>query len=121
MNETFDSKHFRLEKIRNGIYAAIAKEGGGAAANAGFIDLGDTTIVFDTFNTQQASEDLKYAAETITNKPVTWVINSHWHGDHIRGNQTFKESTIISSQMTYDKMKTAHPSRINKQKMIFMI
>ncbi|ENQ3078917.1 MBL fold metallo-hydrolase [Bacillus cereus] len=116
MNETFDSKHFRLEKIRNGIYAAIAKEGGGAAANAGFIDLGDTTIVFDTFNTQQASEDLKYAAETITNKPVTWVINSHWHGDHIRGNQTFKESTIISSQMTYDKMKTAHPSRINKQK-----
>lgn len=116
MNETFDSKHFRLEKIRNGIYAAIAKEGGGAAANAGFIDLGDTTIVFDTFNTQQASEDLKYAAETITNKPVTWVINSNWHGDHIRGNQTFKESTIISSQMTYDKMKTAHPSRINKQK-----
>ncbi|WP_231401753.1 hypothetical protein [Bacillus sp. 123MFChir2] len=37
MNEEFDNKHFRLEKIRNGIYAAIAKEGGGAAANAGFI------------------------------------------------------------------------------------
>ncbi|SFC46658.1 Glyoxylase, beta-lactamase superfamily II [Bacillus sp. 491mf] len=116
MNEEFDSKHFRLEKIRNGIYAAIAKEGSGAAANAGFIDLGDTTIVFDTFNTQQASEDLKYAAEAITNQPVTWVINSHWHGDHIRGNQTFKDSTIISSEMTYDKMKTTHPSRITKQK-----
>ncbi|MEH6892188.1 MBL fold metallo-hydrolase [Bacillus sp. JJ864] len=116
MNETFDSKHFRLEKIRNGIYAAIAKEGGGAAANAGFIDLGDTTIIFDTCNTQQASQDLKYAAETITNQPVTWVINSHWHGDHIRGNQTFQNSTIISSEMTYDEMKTTHPSRINKQK-----
>lgn len=109
-------KHFRIEKIRNGIYAAIAKEGGGAAANAGFIDLGDKTIIFDTFNTQQAAEDLKYAAEKITNQPVTWVINSHWHGDHIRGNQTFQNSTIISSEMTYDEMETTHPSRINKQK-----
>ncbi|MGG2014141.1 MBL fold metallo-hydrolase [Bacillus sp. S10(2024)] len=116
MNKEFNSKHFKLEKIRNGIYAAIVKEGGGAAANAGFIDLGGTTIVFDTFNTQQSSLDLKYAAETIANQPVTWVINSHWHGDHIRGNQTFKGSTIISSQMTYDEMKIAHPSRISKQK-----
>ncbi|MED0986315.1 MBL fold metallo-hydrolase [Bacillus paramycoides] len=116
MDTDFLSKHFSLEKVSDGIYAAIAKEGGGAVANAGFIDLGDKTIVFDAFNTQQAAEDLKYIAEKITNRPVTWVINSHWHGDHIRGNQVFKDSTIISSQITYDKMKDIHPSRIDKQK-----
>ncbi|WP_246199929.1 MBL fold metallo-hydrolase [Salirhabdus euzebyi] len=43
-------------------------------------------MVFDTFNTQQASEDLKMIAEKATNNQVTWVVNSHWHGDHIRGN-----------------------------------
>ncbi|QED46287.1 MBL fold metallo-hydrolase [Cytobacillus dafuensis] len=116
MSEEFLSKHFRLEKVREGIYAAIAKEGGGAVANAGFVDLGDKTIVLDTFNTQQAAKDLKDIAEKITNRPVTWVINSHWHGDHIRGNQTFKDCHIISSQNTYDKMKEVHPSRINNQK-----
>ncbi|MGG2065235.1 MBL fold metallo-hydrolase [Bacillus sp. S14(2024)] len=116
MNEEYFSKHFSLEKVSEGIYVAIAREGGGAVANAGFIDLGDKTIVFDTCNTQQAAEDLKYIAEKITNRPVTWVINSHWHGDHIRGNQTFKGSNIISSQITYEKMKDIHPSRINKQK-----
>ncbi|MGE7926023.1 MBL fold metallo-hydrolase [Viridibacillus arvi] len=115
MGELF-SKHFTLEKISQNVYAAIAKEGSGSVANAGFVDLGDKSIVFDTFNTQQASEDLKNIAERVTNQPVTWVINSHWHGDHIRGNQTFKESKIISSEVTYSKMKKNHPSRISKQK-----
>ncbi|RIW28692.1 MBL fold metallo-hydrolase [Bacillus salacetis] len=116
MDENFNSKHFSLEKVSDGIYAAIAKEGGGALANAGFADLGDQIIIFDTFNTQQASQDLKDAAEFITNKPVTTVMNSHWHGDHIRGNQVFTDSTIISSETTFSKMKELHPSRIRKQK-----
>ncbi|WP_102272938.1 MBL fold metallo-hydrolase [Cytobacillus massiliigabonensis] len=116
MNGIFQSKHFKLEKLRANVYAAIAKEGGGAAANAGFVDLGEKVIVFDTFNTQQASQDLKHLAESITNHPVTWVINSHWHGDHIRGNQTFKDRIIISSESTYTKMKDIYPSRIAAQK-----
>ncbi len=116
MNNAFCSKHFKLEQIGKGIYAAIAKEGGGAVANAGFVDLGDKIIVFDTFNTQQASKDLKLIAEKITNRPVSWVVNSHWHGDHIRGNQTFKDTIIISSEITYSKIRDVHPSRFSKQK-----
>ncbi|XXM72331.1 MBL fold metallo-hydrolase [Lysinibacillus sphaericus] len=116
MLEGFTSKHFTLEKVSANVYAAIAKEGSGSVANAGFIDLGDKLMVFDTFNTQQASADLRDIAEKVTEQPVTWVINSHWHGDHIRGNQTFKDCTIISSEITYSKMKESHPSRIMKQK-----
>lgn len=112
----FYSKHFQLEKVSNGVYAAIAKEGGGSVGNAGFIDLGNQTIVFDTFNTPQAAEDLKRAVKRETSSPITWVVNSHYHGDHIRGNQIFTESTIISSQTTYEKMQEIHPTRIAKQK-----
>ncbi|HET7579995.1 MAG TPA: MBL fold metallo-hydrolase [Bacillales bacterium] len=82
---TFSNKHFKLEKLRDGIYAAIAKPEGGAVGNAGFIDLGGRTLVFDTFNTHQAAEDLRWVAEKVTGCSVSWVINSHWHGDHIRG------------------------------------
>nr|WP_304214364.1 MBL fold metallo-hydrolase [Fredinandcohnia onubensis] len=112
----FFSRHFNLEKVSEGIYAAIAKDGGGAIGNAGFIDLGDKTIVFDTFNTQQAAEDLRNIAESITNTPVSWVINSHFHGDHIRGNQVFKDCNIVSSQTTLQQMKENHPERIAEQK-----
>lgn len=111
-----DSKHFTLERVSKYVYAAIAKNGSGSVANAGFVDLGDNLIIFDTFNTQQASEELKSIAEKVTNHSVTWVVNSHWHGDHIRGNQTFRGRNIISSEITYSKMKKNHPSRINKQK-----
>jgi cyclase len=116
LTERFKSKHFNLEKVTPNVYAAIAKEGGGSAANAGFVDLGDKVIVFDTFNTQQASKDLRDIAEKVTELPIKWVINSHWHGDHIRGNQTFTNCDIISSEITYEKMKEIHPSRISKQK-----
>lgn len=110
------SVHFDLIKLAEGIYAAIAKDGGGAIANAGFVDLGDQTIVFDTFNTQQAAQDLKVMAESITGKTVSYVINSHGHGDHTRGNQVFTDSIIVSSHLTYETMKTLHPDRIAKQK-----
>lgn len=112
----YTSKHFNLERVSKGIYAAIAKDGSGSVGNAGFIDLGGKTIIFDTFNTQQAAEDLKNLAENITNQPVSWVVNSHWHGDHIRGNQVFKNCNIVSSQTTLQKMKENHPQRIAKQK-----
>jgi cyclase len=112
----FYSKHFNLEKVSDGIFAAIAKDGGGALGNAGFVDLGGKTLVFDTFNTQQAAEDLRNLAENITNQPVSWVINSHFHGDHIRGNQVFKDCTIVSSQTTLQQMKENHPERIAEQK-----
>lgn len=113
---TFSSKHLELEKLRDGIYAAIAKSGGGAVGNAGFIDLGGRTLVLDTFNTQQVAEDLRWVAEKVTGCSVTWVINSHWHGDHIRGNQVFKDCKILSNEKTYQKMKAVHPERIKNHK-----
>ncbi|MBY6036572.1 MBL fold metallo-hydrolase [Fictibacillus nanhaiensis] len=112
----YRSNHFELHKMKEGIYAAISKDGGGAVGNAGFIDLGNRTIVFDTFNTQQAAMDLKHCAEELTNRPVSWVVNSHYHGDHIRGNQVFLNSGILSSEQTYKKIKEVQPSRIASQK-----
>ncbi|WNB90865.1 MBL fold metallo-hydrolase [Bacillus sp. NEB1478] len=117
MTKDYQSKHFTLEKVRDGIYGAIAKDGGGAVGNAGFIDLGDQTIIFDTFNTPQAALDLKNMAEELTNRPITWVVNSHYHGDHIRGNQVFSSSHILASETTFTEMKENHPARIEKQKL----
>jgi glyoxylase-like metal-dependent hydrolase (beta-lactamase superfamily II) len=89
------SKHFRLEELAGGVYAAIATEEGSAVGNAGIVDLGGETLVFDTFMTPAAARDLQATAERLTGNPVTYVINSHWHNDHIRGNQVFPSTTHI--------------------------
>jgi len=92
-----DSKHFRLQQLAEGVYAAIHREGGGAIGNAGIVDLGDRTLVYDTFIAPQPAEDLRAAAEALTGRPVDTVINSHWHSDHMWGNQVFGQDTDILS------------------------
>jgi glyoxylase-like metal-dependent hydrolase (beta-lactamase superfamily II) len=96
-----DSKHFRLQQLADGVYAAIHIDGGAAIGNAGIVDLGDRTLIYDTFLTPQAAEDLRTAAEALTGRPIDAVINSHWHNDHIWGNQVFGANTeIISTEET---------------------
>jgi cyclase len=95
------SEHFRLEELAEGVYAAIHIGGGAAIGSAGIVDLGDRTLIYDTFLSPQAAADLPGAAEALTGRPVDVVINSHWHNDHIWGNQVFDTDTdIISTEET---------------------
>jgi len=101
------SKHFRLEQLADGVYAAIGVEGTGSGSNAGIIDLGDRTLVFDTFLTPQAAANLRVAAEQLTGRPVSYIINSHWHSDYIQGNQAFApETPIIATARTGELIAT---------------
>jgi cyclase len=92
-----DSKHFRLQQLADGVYAAIHIAGGAAIGNAGIVDLGDRTLIYDAFIAPQAAQDLRTAAEALTGRPIDTVIDSHWHNDHIWGNQVFGASTDIIS------------------------
>lgn len=107
------STHFRLHYVADSVIAAIAAPGSGAVGNASIIDLGDIAMVVDTFATIQAAEDLKAAAEYITGKPVSYVINTHWHSDHTSGNQVFSPaSPIISTAVTREVMDTFARERL---------
>ncbi len=82
--------------------------------NAGFVDLGDHTVVFDTFvNTAPASE-LKEAAERATGRPVDFVFNSHAHRDHIRGNQVFPKATVVATEKAAEVMVNAWKARTER-------
>ena len=101
MTHKIYSRHFNVEQLADGVFALIHREGGWAIANAGIIDLGEITLVFDTFITVEAGTDLRNAAEKLTGNPVSKVINTHYHNDHIWGNQAFdRETDIISSSET---------------------
>ena len=96
-----ESTHFRIEQMADGVYAAIHIDGGAAIGNAGIVDLGDRTLVYDSLFTPQAAEDLRAVAEALFGRPIDMVIDSHWHNDHIWGNQAFDASTdIISTEET---------------------
>jgi len=103
-----DSKHFRLQQLAEGVYAAIHREGGAAIGNAGIVDLGDRTLIFDTFISPQAAQDPRDAAEALTGRPVDTVINSHWHSDHMWGNQVFgQDADVLSTEKTHSLIVAA--------------
>ena len=111
--EIEQSDHFRIEPLGEGVYAAIHRPGGSATCNAGIVDLGDETLVFDPFLTPEAAGDLKRVAEDLTGNPVRMVVNSHHHNDHIRGNQVFDEGTrIFATPWTIDAISQIEPETI---------
>jgi glyoxylase-like metal-dependent hydrolase (beta-lactamase superfamily II) len=98
-------RHFQLERIASRVYAAIAAWGGAAHSNAGIVDLGGRTLIYDALGTPQAAEELRDAAEQLTGRSVAYVINSHIDHDHWLGNQVFgSKVTIIATHETRERM-----------------
>ena len=96
-----DSANFKIVKLSDGVWACIHKFGGKAICNVGVIDNGNETIIFDSFLSPDAAQELLTAIENSDISPVKYVINSHYHNDHIRGNQVFgKDVKIISTKRT---------------------
>jgi glyoxylase-like metal-dependent hydrolase (beta-lactamase superfamily II) len=97
-------RHFRLERVGPGVHAAIAAPTGFGLCNSGIVDLGGATVVFDSMLTPMAGAALARAAERCTGRKAAWVVNSHWHGDHVWGNSAFLGGHVVSSRRVRDVM-----------------
>jgi cyclase len=78
---------FQLVKVADGVYAAIAKPGGLASGNAGFVVGDDGVVIVDTFFTPTAIEELISEIGKLTQQPLKQAVNTHYHLDHTGGNQ----------------------------------
>src|SRR6185369_14620155 len=85
---------FQLVKVAEGVYAAIATPGGLASGNAGFVIGDDGVLVFDTFLTPAALEELIGEIEKLTKLPIKFAVNSHYHLDHTGGNQVLAARSV---------------------------
>src|SRR5260370_31785584 len=72
---------FTIKKMGDGVYAAIANEGGKAGSNAGFVIGSDGVLVVDTLQDAGIPRDLLADIRNLTNLPIPSVINPHYHLD----------------------------------------
>jgi len=82
---------FKVEKLADGVYAAVRTDPPGLMvdANCLFIVNDADVVVVDA---PEASADLIAALRRITPKPVTYLINTHWHDDHVIGNALWRKA-----------------------------
>jgi cyclase len=106
------SSNFRIEQLAPGVWAAIHNDHyGRAICNAGIIDMGDKTLIFDPFMSPVAAAELRDIARQLTNKNSFYLVNSHYHTDHIRGNQAFlPNASIFASNLTRTQIEVNEPS-----------
>src|SRR5690242_6602739 len=85
---------FKIVKLAKGVYAAIRTEPPGLTVNTNsvFIINDSDVVVVDTTLTPGTARETIAALKQLTDKPVKYVINTHWHDDHIMGNQTYRDA-----------------------------
>lgn len=65
----------------------------GNTSNAGFVVTPDGVVVFDALGTPSLGWALLGRIREVTDKPIRYVVVSHYHADHIYGLQAFKDHT----------------------------
>src|SRR5881392_1799560 len=115
---------FQLVKVADGVYAAVAKPGGLASGNAGFVAGDDGVVVVDTFFTPAAAEALIAEIAKATPQRIRFAVNTHYHLDHTGGNQVFAargvpivaHDNVVQWQTTKNRRFLPAPEELKKRR-----
>ncbi len=82
---------FQVQRLADGVYAAVRTDPPGLMvdANSLFIVNDADVVVVDA---PEASAELIAALKTLTDKPVSYLVNTHWHDDHVIGNAVWRNA-----------------------------
>jgi glyoxylase-like metal-dependent hydrolase (beta-lactamase superfamily II) len=111
---------FELVKVKDGIYAALAKPQYKLNCNAAVIINEDDVLIVDSHSKPSAAQALLKQIRKITPNRVRYVVNTHFHYDHARGNQAYfsgfpNEVTLISSEQTRKDLIGIETSRLKQE------
>ena len=97
-----------VEKLADNLYVLKALPASGG--NTSVFLTANGVVVVDTKNPGWG-QPLLEKIKTITNKPVTTIINTHTHGDHVSGNVEFPATVdVVTHENTRNNMTAMRPA-----------
>src|SRR5216683_6897313 len=108
---------FKIEKVADGIYAALARPQVLTNCNAAiFVNSRDVLVVDAHSKPSAAAALIAQIKKDVTTKPVRYLVNSHFHWDHTQGNAAYKATSakvdIIASDATKQLMEQYNAARL---------
>jgi glyoxylase-like metal-dependent hydrolase (beta-lactamase superfamily II) len=95
----------RFQPIAPGVYAAIGTGTLNVGSNSCVIVNPEDVLVVDSHITPESARVLIREIRTVTDKPVRFLVNTHFHFDHANGNQVFAAPVdIIGHEFTRRKL-----------------
>jgi len=94
-------KKITFDELAAGVYAYTAE----GDPNAGVVVGEDSVLVVDTLATPVQAETLIERIRGVTDKPVRYIVLSHYHAVRVLGASAYGADTVIASRGTYDLIK----------------
>src|SRR3954449_11129959 len=101
----FSKVQIKVQKVAGNVYMLQ-----GAGGNIG-VSIGEDGIVIVDDQYAPLAEKIQAALKGITDKPVRFIINTHYHGDHSGGNAYFqKQAPIIAHDNVRKRLESGGPA-----------
>ena len=91
----------RLDRVSERVYANTEGKTGG---NVGIIVQEDGVAAVDA-QYPISGADFRRSIPTVTRKPVTHLLLTHYHGDHVFGAQAFEDCEIVAHRLLKEEME----------------
>src|SRR5512132_455964 len=87
--QDFSKVEIKTEKLAEGVWMLT-----GAGGNLGVSAGADGVFMIDS-QYAPLSDKIKAAVAGISKQPVRFVLNTHWHGDHVGGNENLGKTGAV--------------------------
>lgn len=111
---------FDLQKVADGVYAALATPRTPINCNAAVVVYDEGVLVVDTHSRPSSARALISTIAAVTDKPVRYAVNTHFHWDHAQGNHAYpvafpKQVAIVASEATRENLRSMGIDRVKDQ------
>jgi cyclase len=104
--QDFSKTQIKVTKVAGSVYMLEGADAGNIGAS-----IGEDGIVIVDDQYAPLADKIQAALKGITDKPVRFIINTHYHGDHTGGNAYFqKQAPIIAHDNVRKRLETGGPS-----------
>ena len=118
---------YETVKVADGIFGFIPPEDDTAFVSGNSVAIigDDGVLVVDSGHTPSTTAHIISDIKRLTDKPVRFLVNTHWHPDHNAGNGLYKESfpglQIVSTSATRDAIRDLLPKKEVNEEMAEMV
>jgi len=100
--QSFDAVEIKTLEAGTGVYMLV-----GAGGNLG-VSVGEDGVFLIDDQYAPLTERIRAAVQKLDERPISFVLNTHWHGDHTGGNEQMGEagSLIVAHENVRVRMST---------------
>ncbi|MGH9399638.1 MAG: MBL fold metallo-hydrolase [Thermoanaerobaculia bacterium] len=99
---------FKVKPLAGGVYALYGRGG-----NIGFFVGPDAVLVVDS-QFKDIAPGIVEQIKKVSDKPIKFLMNTHHHGDHVGGNEIFRQFALIVAHDSVRKRMLSSPADIQR-------